>query len=347
MSKRDVEVLFQVVYGSRLYGTSTPKSDTDLKSIYLPTITDLLLLKKQPAFKTRVDENGVKVPDDSPMPDRGVENEHIPFQTFVRDFVAGQTYAVEMAYAILKDGPASIDYQSQCDFNRIVEMIEKFGNNEVYSMVGFAMKQTFDYVKRGERLAESEALLKIIVDLQRTLSWTIEKELRLDSVAAVTNLPFLDYIRLLSGLPIGSVVNNNRTLRTLEMGGRSYPETTSIAHLLAQIQKLIDQYGVRVNAAAKDDVDFKSLSHAVRAYQQAIEILDHGKITFPRPEAAALLEIKEGRANLDEVKALLKDLDVEVQEKMISSTQRKKTPELVADSEKWLAEALIKLYNLA
>lgn len=343
----NVDVMFRCAYGSHLYGTSSPTSDLDFKAIYLPPIERLLLGKRLEIFKTREDAQGNKIPDSHSMPPNGIECEYIPFQTFVMAFTAGQTYAVEMAYAILKDGPASIDYQSQCDFNRIVEMIEKFGNNEVYSMVGFAQKQVWDYVKRGERLAESEALLKIIVDLQRTLSWTIEKELRLDSVAAVTNLPFLDYLSQLSGLPIGSVVNNNRTLRTLEMGGRSYPETTSIAHLLAQIQKLIDQYGVRVNAAAKDDVDFKSLSHAVRVYQQAIEILDHGKITFPRPEAAALLEIKEGRANLDEVKALLKDLDVEVQEKMISSTQRKKTPELVADSEKWLAEALIKLYNLA
>ena len=141
---QDPDVLFQVVYGSRLYGTSTPTSDTDLKSVYLPPIDDLLLTKRQVAFKTRVDERGDPVPDGLSMPDNGVENEFIPFQTFVRDFVNGQTYAVEIAYAILKDGPSAPDKLSVFEYNTVVDMINKFGNNEVYSMVGFAMKQTFD-----------------------------------------------------------------------------------------------------------------------------------------------------------------------------------------------------------
>src|SRR5664279_214291 len=98
------DVLYQVTYGSKLYGTSTPTSDTDLKSVYLPAIDDLLLGKKLVATKTRVDEHGVKVPDKDSMPDRGVENEYIPFQTFVRDFVRGQTYAVEIAWAVMAQG---------------------------------------------------------------------------------------------------------------------------------------------------------------------------------------------------------------------------------------------------
>jgi hypothetical protein len=215
-------------------------------------------------------------------------------------------------------------------------------------MVGFAMKQTFDYVRRGERLNEVLRLKEIIDAVVNEKVWVDDETfvLRLDTGTMYHSKSLLDVIAERSGLPIGEVTNNNRKLRTLEMGGRSYPETTTIAHLLTQLDKLIKQYGVRSTAAADADVDFKSLSHAVRVYQQAIEILDHGKVTFPRPNAVQLLEIKEGRADLEKVKDLLRDLDVEVQAKMITSTQRKKTPELIAESEQWLLGVLRALYYL-
>ena len=40
----DRDLLYSV-YGSKLYGTSTPASDTDEKMIYLPSLQSLLLGK--------------------------------------------------------------------------------------------------------------------------------------------------------------------------------------------------------------------------------------------------------------------------------------------------------------
>lgn len=337
------DVMFQVKYGSKLYGTNTPTSDTDLKSIYLPAIDDMLLGKKMSIFKTRVDVNGVAVPDKDPMPDNGVENEYFPFQTFVRDFVNGQTYALEIAWAIYYNGPEAPDFQSQREYNIVLEMIAKFGNSEVYSMTGFAQKQTLDYVYRGERLNEATVLLNIIVELTKNVGTAVVP--RMDTSWSETET-YLDELARRTGLSIGSTVNNNRTLRTLELNGRSYTETTTFEHVVQQLQKLVVSYGVRTNAAAKADVDFKSLSHAVRVYQQAIEILDTGKLTFPRKNAAELLTIKQGRADLEAVKVQLKTLDAEVLAKLETSTVRKKTPELVAQSEQWLLQVLRELYDL-
>lgn len=342
------DVMFQVTYGSKLYGTSTPKSDTDLKSVYLPDINDILLGKKLVATKSRVDASGVKVPDDASMPDGGVENEYIPFQTFVRDFVQGQTYAVEIAYAILKDGPQAPDAHSVWEFDYVVELVRKFSNNEVYSMVGFAMKQTFDYVKRGERLNEAVKVRDALESVLSRAGWLQNKnELRLDSPLQFGGgMLALDYIAKETGLPLGTSVNNNKTMRTLEMNGRSYLDSTSVTHLLTQVNKLVTQYGERSTRAAETDVDYKSLSHAVRVYQQAIELLDTGRLTFPRENAAELLRVKQGLVPLEEVKTLLKALDAEVLAKMETSTVRKRTPELEAEAEQWLLVALRELYGL-
>lgn len=338
-------VLFTVQYGSKLYGTSTPTSDTDLKTVFLPELDDMLLGKKLQVFKTRLDAQGAPVPDKSSMPDNGVENEYIPFQTFVRDFVNGQTYAVEVAFAILKDEPSGFDGYGSARTQRLVKhLIGQFGNCEVYSMCAFAQKQTFDYVKRGERLKEAQKVLDILEHLRLQLSSLALLAPRLDTLFNGEYL--LDTISQLTGLPLGTTVNNNRTLRTLELNGRSYTESTELKELHRMVQKFVEQYGDRSEAASKLAVDFKSLSHAVRVYQQAIEILDTGVVTFPRPNAAELLQIKRGEANLEEVKALLQSLDNEVQVKLETTVQRKKTPELQADAEQWLSEVLRELYNL-
>jgi predicted nucleotidyltransferase len=340
------DVLFEVVYGSRLYGTDTAKSDTDLKSVYLPSINDLLLGKKLSIFKTRVDSDGQPVPDKQPMPDNGVENEFFPLQTFVRDFVAGQTYALEMVHFITQ-GPRPEDTESQFVFDTLQELVQKFGNAEVYSMVGFAAKQTLDYVHRGARLNEAKAVLVEIKIVQKlfAVQYNPKFETRLDSSTNDGTL-VLDMISTRTGLKQGTVTNNGKTLRTLEMNGRSYSETTSLQHLEEQVQKLIDKYGERSAQAGEAAVDYKSLSHAVRVYQQAIELLDTGKITFPRSNAAELLKIKSGQADLEEVKELLKNLDEEVLQKIENSEVRRKTPELVQESEKWLLEVLRKLYTI-
>lgn len=333
--------LFTVTYGSHLYGTNTATSDTDLKTVYLPSLRDLVLLKKPKIFKVRQDADGVVITDDLlSMPDNGTETEHFPLQTFVRDYVAGQTYAVEMAFAILGEGTSP--YR---DF--IQELVDKFSNSQVSSMVGFALKQTFDYVHRGDRLNSAKAVENVLMELIQGANLPDRTKLRLDdAVKPGENVKYLDVIAQKTGLKIGESAGGNKTLRTLEMNGRCYLETSAVVHVLVAVQKLIKQYGTRSTAAADTEVDFKSLSHAVRVYQQAIEYLDTGKITFPRANAEFLLSVKQGKSDLEATTQLLRDLDKEAQEKMANSKMRPFTPELVEEAEEWLLEKLSEFYGL-
>ena len=335
------------VYGSRLYGTSTPTSDTDNKVIYIPELDDLLLGKKPRITKTRVDADGNKVPDDASMPDGGVETEYIPLQQFVYDFVHGQTYAVEVAWAYVsnREGRALNPIYLALPDEFIWELVNQFGNSDVYSMVSFAMKQTLDYVNRGDRLNDARKVLEALRD--KADRWKEPYVLRLDTMwNGLANEQVLDVLARETDLKIGSSTNNNKTMRTLELNGRSYLETTTLEHLITLVKKKVSEYGERTNKAAETDVDFKSLSHAVRVYQQAIELLDTGKMTFPRPNVEFLLEIKQGRGDLEAVKQLLRDLDAEVKAKMETSTVRKRTPQLEEASQRWLLEWLRTFYAL-
>lgn len=347
--KSESYILFSTVYGSKLYGTSTPTSDTDNKVVYVPALDDLLLGNKLKIYKKRFDAEGNPVGNSVTMPDGGIETEYFPVHTFVRDFVDGQTYALEMAFAYLSYGPPKHSFGYTIEkptYDFVREMVEKFSNAEVYSMVSFAMKQTFDYVKRGERLNDARKVLAAIDEVQSStvplvahgghearLDWELDGEMVLDHIAHLADLKT-------------DVQNGgNKPQRSLEMNGRSYLESTTLAHLRIQVEKQIASFGDRSTAAADTKVEHKSRSHAIRVYQQAIELLDTGTITFPRPNAEFLLKVKEGREDPELVKQLLLDLDDEVQTKILTSTMRKKTPELQAAAEEWLLEQLHGFYD--
>jgi hypothetical protein len=333
--------LFEVTYGSKLYGTSTPTSDTDNKVVYLPSLDSLLLGKAPRIFKTRVDADGEPVAVDKSMPDNGVETEYFPLQTFVRDFVAGQTYALEIAFGGVKNTSTPPEMQEL-----LQELIAKFTNAEVYSMVGFAMKQTFDYVRRGERLNAARKVLAAISAVELKLSLQEKKaEYRLDDL--IDGEKVIDVIAREAELLTSETPNNNRVLRTLELNGRSYLETSSLQTLNTAVKKLIAGYGERTTGAAEKAVDYKSMSHAIRVYEQAIELLDTGAITFPRSNAEYLLSVKKGLVDMPVIEAHLRELDDTVQRKLKETTLQKRTPELEAAAEEWLLRKLQNLYALA
>lgn len=324
-------VLFTCGYGSHLYGTNTPTSDIDNKVVYLPSIDDMLMGKRLVAYKERYDAAGRLITDDTAkMPSNGVETEFIPVQTFCRDFLGGQTYALEMAYAITnrEGSPGWLDV-----------LISRFANKNVSAMTGFAKKQTFDYIHRGARLKTARKLYDCL--------WTWIRQLgdsaRLDT--QVDNFTVLDLIAAEVGLKTGTSENNGRQFKTLILNGRDYLCTTTLPHLCTAVAKLIDSYGARSTDAAEKEVDPKSLMHAVRVYQQSEELLTTGSISFPRANVQQLLDIKHLVTPLDETKQLLLELEERVLQLEASS---KKLPlltdEMRADFEVWMRKTIRSLY---
>lgn len=340
-----MDKFFTIIYGSKLYGTNTPTSDTDLKTVYMPSFRDLMLNHRLAITKDRLDENGKPVPNGDSMPDRGVEEEFFPLHTFVKDYVNGQTYAVEMVHAFMQNREVKFyGNQDKQEFvvNLINGLFEKFSTGEVSSMVGFAMKQTFDYVHRGDRLNKVRNVIRVLnlaqnkVNLANGTAVRVTP-LRLDDIIE-TNMTVFDYVVQLTSTKVGSIENNGRQMRSLELNGRSYSETTSVETLLSILNKLEKSYGERTNKASETDVDFKSLSHAVRVYEQATELLENGVVTFPRPNAEYLLEVKSGKADLEKVKTTLLQLDKDVQKSRERNNFKfkTKTQELLQELDEWL-----------
>jgi hypothetical protein len=253
----------------------------------------------------------------------GLEVENFPLHKLFHDYVRGQAYAMEFVFALLQDRALNDDHLMTVwhpDMLSLMasEMTNVLQHKNVYAMVGFAVKQTMDYVQRGERKTRAEAVLQKLNSWHSILS-TDGAVPRLDTMVCyqkgetLVNHRLIDELSVSLGIPRGESINQNKKMDTLELNGRAYLETTRVDHLIGAIQKLVDSYGARSSEAATKDVDWKSMSHAVRVYQQVEEFLDTGFITFPRPNTEELIAIKEGRVPLDVVREQLRELDARIQ----------------------------------
>lgn len=343
-------ILTAITYGSHLYGTSTPTSDHDFKAVTLPAYRDLILNKTLHVERYRFDVNGDPVGHQTPMGDNGYEAEHTPVQKFVHDYLGGQAYAVELVHAVMQgfhvqhvSGPLVKHFEALCE-----TLAKDYLHKNVNGMVGFAMKQTFDYVRRGERLNAAKAVMVVLEDLLERWAAGGNDKLKVRLDTQWSNPPMvtvLDEIVARTGLEVGSSVNNNKVMRTLKLNGREYLETTTLIHVANAVEKLIDGYGERSTKASETDVDWKSLSHAVRVYQQVLELLEFGMITFPRPNAANLLKIRRGELPLESVKDLLRELDDQVNEAVEATALPPADDAMRAEVDDMLLSWLLKAYH--
>ena len=102
--------------------------------------------------------------------------------------------------------------------------------------------------------------------------------------------------------------------RFFDICGKKSLLTASIQNARLVAERLVDGYGRRaIEAERSDGLDWKVLSYAVRIGQESVEFFRTGQITFPRPEAAHLLAVKQGKVPYVEVAEEIERLVGEVE----------------------------------
>ena len=141
-----MKTVFTTIFGSKLYGTDTPESDTDWKSVFLPELKSLLRGHRiKNSVKTTGKEGMKNGADDE-------DHEHIPLQVLAEDFLKGQTYALEIVFVALN--PEYVQAYKYDD--RFVlfcqELARKFLTSNIHAMMGYAHGQSEKYGIKGSRL---------------------------------------------------------------------------------------------------------------------------------------------------------------------------------------------------
>lgn len=311
--------LFTCLFGSRLYGTQTPTSDLDVKHVVLVDIDELLLGRgvKNSFKKTNTVKNVRNSADD-------VDEEFIPLQVFARDFVEGQTYALELAFALegnhasqtFYDGSGlqefSFDnvepeevFQAQRFIKFVGELRTKFLTSNIKAMMGYVVNQANLYSFKGERLNVARELYELF------LEQFVDTDAGDDSLSDMLPLPDRDYTiyekdadrvkaeafaYLAKFEAIQLKYPKYFKITEYDIGGgrmrpcftileKTLPWTNSLGHTLKVVDGIIKKYGTRADAASEQNVDWKATMHAVRIVDEGLKLLQEHKLEFPFPQA--------------------------------------------------------------
>jgi len=305
-----MRTLIKVKFGSHLYGTSTPESDLDFKSVFVPSGRDILLGRYP---KTSINES-TKKDNDVKNTSSDVDSEDFSLNGFIRLLSEGQTAALEILFA-----PDDMIVEMDREWALFRDNAHRLVHKDVTAFFGYARQQAAKYGLKGSRISairrvmeyldqfSEDTKLQVLYDAEsvvprdKGLRSFVEKnsDLKLDESEPLIKFTTNNYVR-----------NGQQCEETyFEVCNRKIPLHNNVKHTKQVFQRVWDEYGKRARQAETNEgVDWKALSHAVRVGKQALELLTTGRITLPRPEAATLLAIKKGELPYKEVASLIESL---------------------------------------
>ena len=308
-------------FGSHVYGTNTPSSDTDYKGVFLPSIEDCILQRvpKTSINTTTGEQNSKNSADD-------VDYENFTLNGFLRMCNEGQISGFDMLFT-----PPEFWMESSPEWEELIANRDKLIHKKVHAYVGYCRKQASKYGIRGSRIAELREVLSVLRSFPQgaklgDFAHVLENEL-------VKDKEFTFIIQPEEG-------TKNHHCKMLECCGRKMTYTTEISMVTEVFQKILDNYGSRALLAEKNEgVDWKAVSHAMRCCYQAKEMLETGVMTLPLPNADYILDIKKGKIEYPKVAAKLEEMMAEVEAAHLKSTLQDHA------DKNWIDNFILKCYD--
>jgi len=330
----ETKTLFKTRYGSHLYGVNTPTSDQDFKSVVLLPLNVLLRgTSVHNSVNSTGDPNGKNTVDD-------VDEEFIPLQVFARAFFEGQTYALELAFALLsKDSNVTVLDDKIVEFT--TELAEDYLTRNVNSMVGYAFNQAHRYGIKGKRL-ESINQFHYILKTHISLHGVNNKL----SIVAHDVDAHSDKYLFNSEYNIGGY--NPGMKPCVKLIDTVFPHSIDIVEALGRVEALKKRYGHRTKSAQESGgYDWKAISHAVRISGFAVELLKNKKIQFPlsEDERTLVMDIKQGNKTWDQVEEVINNRLEEIDSLLEITDLPEKTDELQEQFTSFLDGWLLEFYD--
>jgi hypothetical protein len=295
-----MQTIVRIKFGSHLYGTSTPESDTDYMSVHLPSAREILL--QQVADSLGNDRKNARGQKNAPT---DTDDESYSLQRYLQLLAEGQTVALDMLFA------PSLELASPL-WRTIQANKDKLITKKSAAFVGYCRTQANKYGIKGSRVAAARAAMEFFEHaVRQSFTPSTDQVLRYaESLKVLCTDEHTKIVEQNTYFPDGS----GKEERFFECCNRKVPFKASIKTAYEMYKHVFDEYGARALAAEKGEgVDWKALSHAVRVGHEALELLQTGLITFPLPNAADVLHIKQGKVVYPVVAQMIEDLLVRVE----------------------------------
>ncbi|TCU34136.1 DNA polymerase beta superfamily protein [Rhizobium azibense] len=297
--------IVRLKFGSHLYGTATPASDLDFKSVFVPSARSILM---QSAPKTISHSRPKGIGEKNYAGE--VDEEQISIQKFLHLAAEGQTMALDMLfapdYAIIGD-PA-------WEWREIIANRRRLLTRKSAAFIGYARQQSAKYGLKGSRVAASRDALSVLNTAMEEHGSTAKLQVLSDDIIFMCTMR--EHMSVME-----DVTPHGQTVFLWEVCDRKMPFTASIKNARDIMQRVVDEYGRRaLMAETQQGIDWKALSHAVRVGEEAVELLQTGHITFPLPNATHIVDIKLGKLLYQDVAAEIEGLLERVEQAATEST---------------------------
>ncbi len=291
-------------FGSQVYGTNLPESDQDFKEVFVPDGRDILLgraTKVSRSSSTKIDTTARNTAAD-------IDSEAFSYAGFLRLLVEGQTIATDMLFVPEKHRLLTTEA-----WRDILDCRHQLVSRRIAGFVGYCRAQANKYGIKGSRVNAAEGIIDLLERFGQEKRLGFYSEEIHDFCEETEHADMID-------IPTPSTAMIRQNLPHLSVCNRKQSMTVTVKYALSQYRDLGEKYGERARqAAANEGIDWKALMHAVRIAHQAHELLATGHVTFPRPEAWLLLQIRKGELPYARVAEMIEDGMEELEEAQAAS----------------------------
>jgi hypothetical protein len=274
----DASLLFLTLFGSRLYGTETPgKSDLDVRGIFLPSANSLILHKAQKSLHHATGSGERRnTANDVDIDLWSVQH------WLLKLLPAGDTGALDVLFAPSHE--ACVLYQNPVLENVFANPLRFVDTANGKACAEYSLGQARKYGIRGSRVGA----LKSVRD------W-----LSLHCPDPGSNERLHDFLDAIAASCADGRFCSLKTVRGekfLQLCGKLHGGTMRMTEFMRRVETDMQRYGARAKEAGLNQgLDFKALSHALRALDQTRELLQTGRIIFPLKNREELISVKLGK----------------------------------------------------
>lgn len=303
------QTLVKMQFGSHVYGTNLPTSDRDYKGVFIPDAQELVMQRAAKHIK-----NSTKKDDSKRNTAEDVDDELFSFQTYMELIRQGQTVALDMLFTPERFYCSDVPVHER--WREIVANRDKLIHKGTNAFVGYTKAQAAKYGHKGERLQVLNLFMKAMKD------WDGHRELGfyrndISDLVKAANSKEAEIVFI----PTPNGIGDMKDAPHLSLANKKVGYTCTVEYARQVYQLALDKYGHRAKLAETNDgIDWKATMHAVRIAAEAKELLLTGRITFPRPEAELLIQIRTGRIPYKDVEELVEKGLTDIKEAEEKST---------------------------
>jgi predicted DNA-binding protein YlxM (UPF0122 family) len=307
-------VIFKCIHGSHLYGLSGPDSDIDYKGVFIPDMEEHILGTAPRFLKSSTG------PEDGKNGLGDEDEYYMSIFEFFRLAKKGEMIAIDMIH--IDPESESALYVDDLWYN-VYKNKSVFYTKSMVAFVGYARKQAAKYGIKGSRLASVDEILNAIKGLKDTIVTD-------DDVDVIVRDYKLEQYK--DRLPL----NEHCKMRDefYEVLGKKYQLSIKMKEFRSLMEKVWSNYGDRArDAKTNQNIDWKAVSHAIRASYQLIEIYETKSLSFPLKMHNEIKRVKRGEADFTtEAQPLLESLISKVEELSEKSNYPNKVNTPAADT---------------